>query len=61
MTQRAVAVLLVALLFALILVVFVAIFRAFGHPAWGWVMGAVFCLFMVYGFVRDQRRHKTGS
>ncbi len=60
-TQRAVAVLLVALLFALILVVFVAFFRALGHPAWGWGMGAAFCLFMVYGFVRDQRRHKARS
>jgi len=60
-TQRAVAVLLVALLFALILVVFVALFRALGHPAWGWGMGAAFCLFMVYGFVRDQRRRKARS
>ena len=55
------AVLLVALLFAFILVVFVAIFRALGYPAWGWVMGVAFCLFMVYGFVRDQRRHKSRS
>lgn len=54
--QRILAVLLTALLFAFVVVVAVAIFRAAGHPAWGWVVGIGFCLAMVYGFLRERQR-----
>lgn len=54
--QRLVAALLTLLFLALVLVVFVALFRVFGHPGWGWVAGLVFIALMVLGFVRQGRR-----
>lgn len=54
--QRLVAALITLLFLALVLVVFVALFRLAGHPGWGWVVGLAFIALMVVGFVRQGRR-----
>jgi uncharacterized membrane protein YbhN (UPF0104 family) len=54
--QRLLAALLTVLVFALIIVISLAIFRYLGHPAYGWFVGIGFCLVMVVAFVVQGRR-----
>ncbi len=58
LAQRLIAALLTLLLFALIFAIFVAVFSAAHHPALGWVMGAVFCVLMVFGAWRASRSQR---
>ena len=57
--QRLLATLLTVLVFALIIVISVAVFRYLGHPGYGWFVGVGFCLVMVVAFIVQGRRERT--
>jgi hypothetical protein len=57
--QRIVAALLTALVFALIIAIAVAVFRALGHPGYGWFVGIGFCVVMVVSFLLQGRRNRS--
>lgn len=54
--QRILAGLLTTLLFALIIVVSVAVFRYLGNVTYGWIVGIGFCVVMVVAFIVQGRR-----
>ena len=58
MAQRLLAALLTVLVFALIIAIAVAVFRALGHPTFGWFVGVGFCLVMVVAFLLQGRRDR---
>jgi hypothetical protein len=53
-TQRVAAVVLTVLMLALVLVGCVAIGRALGSATGGWVVGAMTCVAMVVGWLRQK-------
>jgi hypothetical protein len=57
--QRLLAALLTTLVFALIIVLAVAVFRYLGHPDYGWFVGIGFCLVMVVAFLLQGRRERS--
>ena len=53
--QRALAVLLTLLLFALVIFGLAAVFALFGHRNWGYVVGALACAVMTYAGINSLR------
>jgi hypothetical protein len=54
--QRFVALLLTLLFAAVVLALFVVVFGAAGHPAWGLIAGLLFCVLAGYGGYRGFRQ-----